>query len=584
MKKNIRKILVIFILLMSYIIISCIWSNKAFAINQTTSTDINSIDSNKYPQVKEVLQKLKSEHPNWNFKILYTDINWNEAIANEYVGHGNSPRNLVPANNTRYDGDWICSACGKDKFYDSGKWHCASEAAIAYMMDPRNSTNNSDIFQFMELTYNGYNMDTIKKMVSNTFLNNESYINAIISAAEKYNVNVYYIVARILQEQGSNGSVLVSGQGYNGLYVGFYNAFNIGASGNGNENVILNGLKKAQAQGWTTLESSIDGGVAIIASSYIAKGQNTLYFQKFDVENSDGNLYWHQYMQNILAAQSEGTTLRKTFASVGSIEGEYTFIIPLYENMPTEASARPSTTSTTTPITSELVKVNVNKSLRLRNAPNGPETVGWIYKDEIVTRLVKATEKENGTYWDYVMKSDGTKGYAARETYDDESEYKLYLVPIENQEPEEPEKPKNPEEDSNSDTTTIIKNDKVKIDTSSNEIVTIPNATVKDVVSLMGENTVIKNANGEVLTADIKLATGCIINDSYIVSVLGDVNGDGEVDTGDTFLLKLVILGQRVLSDKSIINASDVNNDGAIDTGDTFLLKKQVLNISNITL
>ena len=71
MKKNIRKILVIFILLMSYIIISCIWSNKAFAINQTTSTDINSIDSNKYPQVKEVLQKLKSEHPNWNIIYRY---------------------------------------------------------------------------------------------------------------------------------------------------------------------------------------------------------------------------------------------------------------------------------------------------------------------------------------------------------------------------------------------------------------------------------------------------------------------------------------------------------------------------------
>lgn len=583
MNKKIRKILVILILIISYIIISFIWSNKSYAINQTTTTDINSIDSNQYPQIKETLQELKRQHPNWNFKILYTDIEWSEAIANEYVGHGNSPRNLVPANNTRYDGDWICSACGKDKFYDSGKWHCASESAIAYMMDSRNSTNNSDIFQFMELTYNGYNIDTIRKMVSNTFLNNESYINTIISAAEKYNVNVYYIVARILQEQGNNGSVLVSGQGYNGLYVGVYNVFNIGASGNGNENVILNGLKKAQAQGWTTLESSIDGGVSIIASSYIAKGQNTLYFQKFDVENSDGNLYWHQYMQNILAAQSEGTTLRKTFASVGAIEGEYTFIIPLYKNMPTEASSRPSTTSTTTPINSELVKVNVNKSLRLRNAPNGSETVGWIYKDEIVTRLVKATEKENGTYWDYVMKSDGTKGYAARETYDNESEYKLYLIPIENenQEPEEPEKT---EEDGDSDTTTIIKNDKVKIDTSSNEIVTIPNATVKDVVSLMGENTVIKNANGEILISDSKLATGCLINDSYTVSVLGDVNGDGNIDTADLLGIQKHLLKISSIEGNVKTNSADINNDSKIDTADLLAIQKQLLNISNIKL
>ena len=40
----------------------------------TVSTDINSIDSNQYPQIKEMLQTLKSQHPNWNFKILYTDL------------------------------------------------------------------------------------------------------------------------------------------------------------------------------------------------------------------------------------------------------------------------------------------------------------------------------------------------------------------------------------------------------------------------------------------------------------------------------------------------------------------------------
>ena len=53
--------------------------------------------------------------------------------------------------------------------------------------------------------------------------------------------------------------------------------------------------------------------VSIISSSYIAKGQNTLYFQKFDVESSDNSLYYHQYMQNILAAQKEGETLKKTY-------------------------------------------------------------------------------------------------------------------------------------------------------------------------------------------------------------------------------------------------------------------------------
>ena len=536
MEKNIRKILVIFVLIVAYIIINLIWSGKVFAVSQTTTTDINSIDSNQYPQIKEILQQLKNQHPNWNFKILYTDIEWAEAIANEYVGHGSSPRNLVPANNAKYNGAWICAACG-ERTYDSGNWHCASEAAIAYMMDPRNSANYSDIFQFMELTYYDCDVNTIRTMVANTFLNNESYINAIISAGQKYNVNPYYIVARIIQEQGNDGSVLSSGAGYNGQYVGYYNVFNIGASGSGKETVILNGLKKAAANGWDTLEKSIDGGVSIIASSYIAKGQNTLYFQKFDVENSDGNLYWHQYMQNILAAQNEGSTLRKTFESVGSVDAGYTFIIPLFKNMPSTASPRPSTTlDEEIPTNTELVKVNVTNSLRLRNAPNGSTTVGWVYKDEIITRLSKGTEKIGGTYWDLVMKSDGTRGYAARETYDYESTYKLYLVPVEEEQPAKPEVPTTPEE-------------KIEVDTTTNEAKAVPSTTVEEVKKVMGENVVVKNANGEVLGADAKIGTGCVINDTIVVLVLGDVNGDAETTALDAAQILRYTVGQFQLSD-----------------------------------
>ena len=577
MKKCIKRLLVIFILIMSYIIINLICGNKAFAVNQTVSTDINSINSSQYPQIKEMLQTLKSQHPNWNFKILYTDIEWSDAIANEYVGHGGSPRNLVPANNSNYDGDWICKVCGANKTYDSGNWHCASESAIAYMIDPRNSTNYSDIFQFMQLSYSDCNVQTIRTMVAGTFLNNESYINAIVEAAKKYNVNAYYIVARILQEQGKSGSTLSSGNGYKGQYVGYYNVFNIGASGSGQENVILNGLKKAQSYGWTSMEKSIMGGTEIIAQRYISRGQDTLYFQKFDVENSDGNLYWHQYMQNILAAQKEGQTLRKTFESVGSTEAAYTFIIPLYKNMPSSASSRPSTTSSpSTPTTTDLVKVNVTNSLYLRSEPKkSATTVGSVYKNEIVTRLIKATDKVDGTYWDYVMKADGTKGYAARQTYDSESTYKLYLVPVNQETPSEPEQPN----DSNS----IIKNDKVKVDTESNQVSTVPGATVKDFANLIGKDVVAKNANGQVLSSDAKLATGCVINDTYTVAVLGDVNGDGEINSGDLFYTQKYLLKQLQFNECTR-EACDVNKDGEINSGDLFYIQKYLLKKTEFTI
>ena len=568
MKNNVKKLLVIFVLIISYIIINLICGNQVFAVSQTISTDLNSIDSNKYPQIKEMLQSLQKEHPNWKFKILYTDIEWSDAIANEYVGHGASPRNLVPANNSNYGGDWICKACGAGATYDSGNWYCASEAAIAYMMDARNSTNTNDIFQFIELTYSECNVEAIKTMVAGTFLNNDSYINAIMEAAKTHNVNAYYIVARILQEQGSDGSTLSTGLGYNDQYVGYYNVFNIGASGNGKETVILNGLKKAQDKGWTTLESSIIGGTEVIAKSYIARGQNTLYFQKFDVENSDEELYWHQYMQNILAAQSEGTTLRKTFQNMGALEGEYTFIIPVYKNMPEIAYSRPSTTSTGATVTeTELVKVNVNSSLRLRNEPNGSETVGWIYKDEIITRLEKATEKVDGTYWDYVMKSDGTKGYSARETKETEEVYKLYLVPITSEEADGSDI---------EDDTNIIKSENIKIDTENNEVTTAPNATIAELSILMATDIVVKNAAGEVLAADAKLATGCTINDTYTISVLGDVTGDGEINSGDLFYTQKYLL-KKTQFEEYTKKACDVNKDNEINSGDLFYIQKYLL-------
>ena len=573
MKKFIKKLLVILILIISYMVINTIFENEnfsAFAVNQTVSTDINSIDSNQYPQIKEMLQTLKNQHPNWNFKILYTDIEWNDAIANEYVGHGGFPRNLVTAENSRYAGDWICKVCGKEKRYDNGNFHCASEEAIAYMIDPRNSANYSDIFQFMQLSYADYNIQEVRTMVAGTFLDNESYIRTIMEVSKKYNVNIYYIIARIIQEQGKNGSTLSNGKGYNGQYAGYYNVFNIKAKGNKKEEIILKGLEYAQSQGWDSVEKSIVGGAEVIVNDYIGKGQNTLYFQKFDVENSDENLYWHQYMQNILAAQNEGQLLRKALEKIGKVDENYTFIIPVYKNMPNSASPRPSTTSSYIP-TTDLVKINVNKTLSLRsNAGKSSSKVGTLYKDEIVTRMAKASTKVDGTYWDYVMKSDGTKGYAARETYENEDTYKLYLVPVNQETPSEPDKPDN-----------VTQNDKVKIDDSNHTIIAVPNATIDDLKSVMGSNVVVKNASGEVVNG--KLATGYTVNDTNKISVLGDISGDGEITPSDYMRVKNHIMNKNKIEDIALTSA-DVNKDGKITPADYMTIKNFIMNKNKIEL
>ena len=566
--------IVLILTIITSILLSIINQNKSYAVTQSTSTDINSIDDSKYPGIKERIKLLQSKYPNWNFKILYTGLDWNDVISNEYVGHGRSPKNLVYKNDS-YKGAWICSICG-DKAYDNGNWRCVSEQGLKYMMDPRNSLNASDIFQFEELTNSGSDINVVKKMVKGTFL--AGYEQGIVDAANKNNVNAYYIVARIIQEQGKTGTVLTKGEGYKGQYVGYYNVFNRGASGNSTEEILLNGLAIAKKYGWTSLEKSIDGGISFLANNYIHKGQNNLYLQKFDVEATNG-LYSNQYMQNILAAQSEGTTLRNTYININSMSSSHTFIIPVYENMPSDACSRPDTNGSSSSDI-DVVRVNVDETLRIRNNPNGTETVGWLYKNEIVTRLEKATSKVNGTYWDKIRKSNGVIGYVARETYENEKQYKLYLVPI-NEDNNSGDKGNNNGNNNggnndnnnnggNGGNTTNEGKDtaKVKFDRTNNIITVVPNAIANDILEAFGGTAKITKADGSFLNGPSdSMATGFIVEDKYTVVKKGDCNGDGNTNALDAAIILRYNVNQYNLKDCYLKAGaiSDSNNATALD-------------------
>ena len=598
-----KRIITAIIFAITYITINLIMMGAVQAVTQTTSTEIEKIEDEKYPGIKQMIQNLQKDHPNWKFKVLYTGLDWKEVITYEYIGHDESPKNLVPVT-TRCEGDWVCLYCKEEKYYDSGKWRCASETAIQYMMDARNSINSSDVFQFMELTYQEASVETIKKMVTGTFLDNESYINAILSAGKKHNVSPYYIVALAIQEQGIDGSSTTSGK-YTG-YEGYYNIFNINASGNGEGTIITRALSYAKSNGWNSMEASIDGGVSKISTSYIGRGQNTLYFQKFDVENSDGKLYWHQYQQNILAAQNEGVTIRKTFEEINAIDAEYTFVIPVYENMPKEAQGKPLTTRTINTLISDLVKVNVNETITLRKTANG-EKLSTLYANEIVTRLEKAEKEINGTYWDKVMKSNGTTGYVARETYKGEKEYKLYLIPAVEEKIEKPsdevtqqpnekplEKPTEKPEDGKTEQpnetekieTQVIasaSNEKIKIDAETKKIIIMPETTVKEIVDLIGFEVNTTDSEGKVVGKTTIAGTGSKINDEFIIIMLGDANGDAKINSGDLFSIQKHLIQNTQLNNQ-MEKAMDANKDGKINSGDLFVIQKHLLGKGSLTV
>lgn len=404
MNKMIKRSLIFFLFI--YILIS----GSMICFAGTVSTDINAIDDTLYPGVKAKIQELQAQYPSWIFKVEYTDLDWNEVINGEHQGHGaeNSATNVVPANNSSYSGLWICEVCGTT-VYDTGSWYCASTEALEYMMDVRNSINKTDVFQFLELSSNEdyTNNETVKnklkEMATATDYLDEECINAILTTATNGKVNPYYLMAKIIQEQGYTTKTLIAGNGYNGQYVGVYNFFNFGASGNGEDVVITNGLAYAAAQGWTSKSISIEKGAELIATNYIAKEQDTLYYQKFNVVGS--NLYKHQYQQNILGAQSEGTKLRKIYLQIDpDLSGNYVFTIPLYKNMPSSACPRPSTTEKHKETTDLLMgdvnqdnSVNIIDAVCLINYLNGQGTVA-----ENGVLASKVTGREDVTILDAV--------------------------------------------------------------------------------------------------------------------------------------------------------------------------------------
>jgi beta-N-acetylglucosaminidase/SH3-like domain-containing protein len=407
--------------LLTYILINFINENKTYAEQYNEAYDANKIAN--YPGYKELIEKLKAEHPNWNFTIFYTGLDWNQVIKNETTAyHG---RNVVPASKASA---WKCSICG-DTPRGGSSWRCASEAAVAYYMDPRNWINDDYIFQFETLSYNEsiQTIEGVQKIISNikymqgdtvTYTDtdgnkvtlNKSYAQIIMEAAKEANISPYHLASRLKQEQGTGTNPGDTAKGTYSGYTGYYNFLNISASGSTDSEVTKNGLQYAQKNNWTNPEISIIEGAKILAKNYINDGQDTLYLQKFDVDSSDGTLYYFQYMQNVSACITEGANAKKAYEELGLLNSSIDFRIPVYENMPTTPCGEP--------IQAEIVTQNVQIKGTNVNIRSGASTSAQILvtvsTGYSLLRIELASTANEGVYWDKVVLPDGRKGYVSR--------------------------------------------------------------------------------------------------------------------------------------------------------------------------
>ena len=110
--KNVKLPIKILIILIAFFMIGLVSGKLNTTYAASTSYDINAIDESKYPGYKSALQSLQAQYPNWKIKLLYTGLDWNEVIENEYTGHLSSPKNLIY---DTYTGEWICPICGYTK-------------------------------------------------------------------------------------------------------------------------------------------------------------------------------------------------------------------------------------------------------------------------------------------------------------------------------------------------------------------------------------------------------------------------------------------------------------------------------------
>ena len=583
MKNKSIILLVVIITLILYILLAFtpIVNNKSYAADLapgSLSRDVDAIDDSIYPGYKSLIKDMQSKHSNYTFLLYYTGLSWDEVLVTEYKGHGRSPNNLVQVSNN-YNGMWICPLCGSQK-YDNGSWCCASLEALAYMMDPRNSINDSDIFQFKDLEGSDVTYDDIARAVSGygTFINNPEAIQAIVDASNQYNVNGYFLVAKIINEHGKNGSTLSNGNGYNGNYVGCYNYFNIGSTGNGTANIINSGLSYAQNNGWTSIRNSIIGGTAIVKNSFITRyGQNTLYYQKFNVSGKSA-LGSHQYQQNIMAAQSQGSSLKSYYGS-SSTPSTYTFIIPLYKNMPKSNSPRPNPAIANTISYEEGVVQNISTSLKVRASANGT-AIGALNNNESIKIIKRATTQVGGYYWDLIVSNqDGTYGYAARNI---DGKEVLVSTSGGNTSSSAPAGPNTGSTPSNPSSPVPTDNE-MKI--SGNYVKMLPNMTVENVKAKFPD-AVVKDASGVNVMNSGNIGTGSKIvtgGQTLIAVKKGDVDGDGLVTVVDAVIMLNAIRGERTLYSE-VKEAACIKNDSEFYVTDVVTLLNYIKGETTLSL
>ncbi len=313
---------------------------------------------------KEGLRNLHTLYPNWVFNADHTNLDYSTVIKEE------TPRKFVAASSghawkSMENGHYFWPSdtteawtAGSYKFAEGESWVMAHSSVVNYFMDPRNFFDTTSIFIFLKQSHipGSVTPESVQEAAKGSFLEGmlpddpeRSYAQAIVAAADEAKLNPFVIMGLIKQEQGPDGSgKLISGveEGYQG----YYNFFSVGAYAGNGMDVIQRGLWYAKGgannstvygRPWDTREKSIRGGAQFYSESYIAVGQDTLYYKNFNVyENTKHAIYTHQYATNIEDSVGKASGFAGAYREINDVP--VIFHIPVYLNMPESTELPPT--------------------------------------------------------------------------------------------------------------------------------------------------------------------------------------------------------------------------------------------------
>lgn len=391
---------------------------------QTVKADDFATTLSKFPAgYRKALQKLHNKYPNWKFVPYNTGLEFNKVVDSEYANNRslvhNSANALLKSNASGHYNKTT-------KQYipvDAGSWVVTSKNTIAHFIDTRMFLDEENIFMFESLSYDstGQTQAGVESILQGSFMyktnigyvdtkgkyisTNIKYSKQIMDAAKASGVSEYHLASKIIQEVGRSKNSKYAGMGGNGSvcgtysskYTGYYNFYNIGAYSGADP--VANGLNYAKSgssyqRPWNTPMKAISGGAKVIGETYINCGQNTNYYQKFNVNSaSKYGLYNHQYMTNIYASPVAASLAADVYKSQKITALQKTFIIPVYKKMPYKALKVTLGDATK--------KGKTTDSVNLRKGPGTTyDTVKTLAKGQAITvKEGKLTKMPFGTRW-----------------------------------------------------------------------------------------------------------------------------------------------------------------------------------------